>query len=197
MATVLFKRGDSATMDDTPIRDGLLFFNEETHKIMMDNGNERLQYGGTIDLISDVDEATSDNVYSASATNNLFPQKSTVVDSKANALAVTQQHIPLGCLAFKEALGTDDYSNVGDGTISGGLVALRGETLSATLAVGATTLVFNSTTMTANSYVDIYTSDPKTQPSEVAFNDSAKQIIITFKGDHEASVRIRVIIRNM
>ena len=29
MSTVMFKRGDDITMDNTPIQDGLLFFNEE------------------------------------------------------------------------------------------------------------------------------------------------------------------------
>ncbi len=38
MATVLFKRGSSADMADTPITDGMLFFNEEDFKIYMDNG---------------------------------------------------------------------------------------------------------------------------------------------------------------
>ena len=132
MATVLFKRGDNTEMDDTPIKDGLLFFNTEDNKIYMDNGNQRKQFGGGTDLIDNPTEATEQNAFSASGSLDLFLQKTTVVDTKANALAVTQNYIPLGCLAFKEMLGTTDYSGVAN-TVSEGLVKLRGETLQGTL----------------------------------------------------------------
>lgn len=123
MSTVMFKRGDDITMDNTPIQDGLLFFNEEDHKIYMDNGNQRLQYGGDTALISSASQASSTNAFNASASVNLFLQKTTVVDTKANALAVTQNYIPLGCLAFKEMLGTSNYSSVG-ASVSAALINL-------------------------------------------------------------------------
>lgn len=124
MSTVLFKRGSSADMADTPITDGMLFFNEEDFKIYMDNGSERIQYGGDTELISDPSEALLTNAFSARGSLDSFLQKTSVIDSKNNALTITQNYVPLGCLAFKEALGTSDYSSVGDGTISGGLVNL-------------------------------------------------------------------------
>ena len=62
MSTVLFKRGSNAQMADTSIQDGLLYFNTEDHKIYMDNGSERLQYGGDTDLISNPSNATVTNV---------------------------------------------------------------------------------------------------------------------------------------
>ena len=123
MSTVMFKRGDNITMDNTPVQDGLLFFNEEDHKIYMDNGNQRLQYGGDTALISSASQASSTNAFNASASVNLFLQKTTVVDTKANALAVTQNYIPLGCLAFKEMLGTSNYSSVG-ASVSAALINL-------------------------------------------------------------------------
>lgn len=125
MSTVLFKRGSAADMADTAITDGLLFFNEEDYKIYMDNGTERIQYGGDTDLISNPTEALLTNAFSARGSLDLFLQKTTVVDSKSNALSVTQNYIPLGCLAFKEAIGTNNYSGLGDGTISGGLTNLN------------------------------------------------------------------------
>lgn len=125
MSTVLFKRGSTSDMNDTNIQDGLLFFNTETFKIYMDNGTERIQYGGDTDLISNAEDASLVNAFNAETSLGLFSQKATVVDSKANALSVTQNYIPLGCLAFKEALGTTDYSTVGNGTISGALVSLN------------------------------------------------------------------------
>ena len=128
MSTVLFKRGDMATMNSTPVTDGLVYFNEENNRIYMDNGNTRYQYGGDTELISAPNAATASNAFNATASLNLFSQKTTVVDTKANALAVTQNYIPLGCLAFKEALGTTDYSAVGNGTISGGLTTLNTRT---------------------------------------------------------------------
>ena len=123
MSTVMFKRGDNITMDNTPVQDGLLFFNEEDHKIYMDNGSQRLQYGGDTALISSASQASSTNAFNASASVNLFLQKTTVVDTKANALAVTQNYIPLGCLAFKEMLGTSNYSSVG-ASVSAALINL-------------------------------------------------------------------------
>lgn len=196
MSTVLFKRGSNAQMADTSIQDGLLYFNTEDHKIYMDNGSERLQYGGDTDLISDPSNATVTNVFSATASLNIFPQKETVVDDMTNALAVTQNYIPLGCLAFKKAVGTTDFSAVGDGTISGGLVALRGETLTATLAAGLTTLTLNSAILTANSYIDVYTDDYDVSPLSVAYSVVQKTITLTFAAQ-QASKIIKVIVRNM
>lgn len=125
MSTVLFKRGNTADMNDTAITDGLLYFNEENYKIYMDNGTERLQYGGDTELIANPAEATLTNAFSARGSLDLFAQKTTVVDSKASALSVTQQYIPLGCLAFKETIGTTSTTGIGDGTLSNGLVAVN------------------------------------------------------------------------
>jgi hypothetical protein len=162
----------------------------------MDNGSERLQYGGDTDLISNPSNATVTNVFSATASLNIFPQKETVVDNMSNALAVTQDYIPLGCLAFKEAVGNTDFSAVGDGTISGGLVALRGETLTGTLAAGATTLTLNSAILTANSYIDVYTNNWKVAPSNVTTNNISKTITLTFDSQNN-SVQVKVVVKNM
>lgn len=196
MSTVLFKRGSNAQMADTSIQDGLLYFNTEDHKIYMDNGSERLQYGGDTSIISNPSSASVTNVFSATASLNIFPQKETVVDDMSNALAVTQNYIPLGCLAFKEAVGTTDFSNVGDGTISGGLVALKGEILTATLAAGETTLTLNSTILTANSFVDAYTDTYKVVPKDITTDDIAKTITLTFSSQSN-SVGVKVIIKNI
>lgn len=196
MSTVLFKRGSNAQMADTSIQDGLLYFNTEDHKIYMDNGSERLQYGGDTDLISNPSNATVTNVFSATASLNIFPQKETVVDDMTNALAVTQNYIPLGCLAFKEAVGTTDFSAVGDGTISGGLVALRGETLTGTLAAGQTTLKLNSTILTSTSDITVLTDNWKIAPSNVVGNAINKTITLTFNTQN-ISVGVKVIIQNL
>ena len=123
MSTVLFKRGNTTEMDNTPITDGMLYFNTTDSKIYMDNGNTRLQYGGDTSLISNPAQASNSNAFSATGSIGLFLQKTTVVDDKAAALAVTQNYIPLGCLAFKGAVGTTDISTIGDGTISGAILS--------------------------------------------------------------------------
>lgn len=194
MATVLFKRTDN--INDVPIQDGLLVFDTLNFKIYMDNGNTRLQYGGDTDLITDPQDATVTNAFSATGSLNLFLQKTTVVDTKSNALAVTQNYIPLGCLAFKEMLGTSDYSLVGDGTVSGALVSLRGETLTATLAIGETSLVLTSTILTSDSYVDIYTDTFGINPKTVTVDNTTKEITLTFDAQ-SATVGVKAVIRNM
>jgi hypothetical protein len=123
MSTVQFKRGNTTEMDNTPITDGMLYFNTTDSKIYMDNGNTRLQYGGDTSLISNPAQASNSNAFSATGSIGLFLQKTTVVDDKAAALAVTQNYIPLGCLAFKSAVGTTDISTIGDGTISGAILS--------------------------------------------------------------------------
>ena len=194
MATVLFKRTDDQST--VPIQDGLLVFDTSNYKIYMDNGTERLQYGGDTDLIADPTEATVTNAFSATGSLSLFLQKTTVVDTKANALAVTQNYIPLGCLAFKEMLGTKDYANVGDGTVSGALVSLRGETLSGTLAIGATTITLNSSILTSTSYIDVYTDNWTVTPKTVVSNATNGTITLTFKAQ-SATVAVKVVVRNM
>ena len=196
MATVSFKRGTTTQMNNTPVTDGMLFYNTENHKIFMDNGSERLQYGGDTDLISDPSEATVTNVFSATSSMDLFPLKTSVLDSKTNALAVTQEHIPLGCLAFKEMLGTNDYSSVGDGTVSGGLVSLMGERILATLPAGDTTLILNSSILTSTSDVTVLTDNWEISPSNVVGDATAKTITLTFSAQ-SASVGIKVIIQNL
>lgn len=196
MATVSFKRGTTTQMNNTPITDGMLFYNTENHKIFMDNGSERLQYGGDTDLISDPSEATVTNVFSATSSMDLFPLKTTVLDSKTNALAVTQEHIPLGCLAFKEMLGTNDYSNVGDGTVSGGLVSLMGERILATLPAGDTTLILNSSILTSTSDVTVLTDNWEISPSNVVGDATAKTITLTFD-TQSVSVGVKVVIQNL
>ena len=194
MATVLFKRTDDQST--VPVVDGQLVFDESNFKIYMDNGTERLQYGGDTDLITDPKSATVTNAFSATGSLNLFLQKTTVVDTKSNALAVTQNYIPLGCLAFKEMLGTENYANVGDGTVSGALVSLRGETLNGTLAIGETTLTLNSSILTSTSYIDVYTDDWAVTPQSVVSDATNKTITLTFKAQ-SATVAVKVVVRNM
>lgn len=122
MSNVTFKR--SPNVNSIPIVDGQLIFDETNNKIYMDNGEQRLQYGGDVSLISSVDYATANNAFSALATTELFLNKNTVVDSKTDALAATEQGLPVGCLAFQSAIGQADYSSI-DNTISACLLTIN------------------------------------------------------------------------
>ena len=75
MSTILFKRGTTTEMNNTPITDGMLYFCTSDYKIYMDNGSTRLQYGGDTSIISNPSQASATNVFSASASVNLFLQK--------------------------------------------------------------------------------------------------------------------------
>ena len=55
MATVSFKRGDTATLNSTPITDGMIYFNLENKHIYMDNGSDRLEYYN--DMVSFMDNS--------------------------------------------------------------------------------------------------------------------------------------------
>lgn len=132
MSTVSFKR--SANVNEIPIVDGQLVFDETHNKIYMDNGNERLQYGGDVSLIEDVSYATSNNTFSANGSLNIFTQKLSVIDNKDSALAATEQHVPVGCLAFQSVIGNADYSGVGN-TISDSLITLNNNITNVTTSI--------------------------------------------------------------
>jgi hypothetical protein len=194
MSTVIFKRTDDTS--SVPIVDGQLVFDETNYKIYMDNGSTRYQYGGDTDLISNPSSATVTNAFNASSSLNLFLQKSTVVDTKANALAVTQNYIPLGCLAFKETIGTSNYSTLGDGSISGALLALRGNISTGTLLTGNTSLTISVPTLTANSFIDYYTSVYKAIPTDAVVNYNSKTITLSFDSQ-DVDVTVKVVIKNV
>ena len=123
MASVTFKRTNN--IDSVPIVDGQLIFGTSDKKIYLDNGNTREVYGGGsgTDLISDVSDATDNNAFNANATVNLFTRKSSIVDTKAEIQSVTQAGVPLGCKGFNEVIGTGDISELGDGSVTGAILA--------------------------------------------------------------------------
>ena len=91
MSTALFDRGTEEQMNLTPITDGLVYFCTSNNRIYMDNGNTRLQYGGDTTIIQDVYDASETNVFSASASTNLFLQKTNLC--KPSAVGVW--HVPM------------------------------------------------------------------------------------------------------
>lgn len=119
MATVLFQRGDTDKLNSLPRTDGLIYFNTDDKRIYVDNGTSRDIYGGFPPIIDNLSDATDSNVLSASASANLFPQKTSIVDS--NPLSITSSHTPLGCVGFKSVIGTTNISGIGNGTVTGAI----------------------------------------------------------------------------
>lgn len=150
MATVTFRR--TADVNSIPIVDGSLVFDLAHNKIYMDNGDTRIQYGGDTDLITNPSIASTVNAFSAVGSLDLFLQKTNVINTKAEALNITQNNVPLGCLAFKEMLGTSDYSAVGDGTVSGAITNLNGR--ANTAQTGVNNLVSQLKTGSTSFYFD-------------------------------------------
>lgn len=150
MATVTFRR--TADVNSIPIIDGSLVFDLAHNKIYMDNGDTRIQYGGDTDLITNPSIASTVNAFSAVGSLDLFLQKTNVINTKAEALNITQNNVPLGCLAFKEMLGTTDYSGVGNGTVSGAITNLNGRTNTA--QTGVNNLVSQLKTGSTSFYFD-------------------------------------------
>ena len=170
MPTITFRRDANITSASIPVVDGQILFDTATHQLFMDSGSERYQYGGSVEIVSTTPAARADNVYSALASNQIFLQKTTIIDSKSNALAVTQQYIPLGCLAFKETIGTTNFSSVGS-TVSSALVALGNR---ATTVEGKVSTIENE--LTANNrriYMDY-------QGGKYGYNTSANRGADTF-----------------
>lgn len=170
MPTITFRRDANITSASIPVVDGQILFDTATHQLFMDSGSERYQYGGSVEIVSTTPAARADNVYSALASNQIFLQKTTTVDSKSNALAVTQSYIPLGCLAFKETIGTTNFSSIGS-TVSSALVALGNRT---TAVEGKVSTIENE--LTANNkriYMDY-------QGGKYGYNTSANRGADTF-----------------
>lgn len=102
MANVNFCR--SSNVDELPIIDGQILFDTTNKKIYLDEGFNRIQYGGDTSIIQKIQDSEKFNVFGANATLEIFTQKASVVDSKEDALSVTEEHIPLGCLAFRDEI---------------------------------------------------------------------------------------------
>ena len=196
MPTITFRRSSNVSEQTIPITDGQIIFDTSRNIILMDNGNVRNQYAGATQLVSTTPEARIDNAFNAQATAQLFLLKTTVVDSKANALSVNQNYIPLGCLAFKETIGLSDYTQLVGNTISDCLVSLRGETVQGTLYEGETEMTLLSSTLQSNSYISIFTGSYAIVPKNAIANVEDKTITLYF--DPQAvNVNVRVLIRNL
>ena len=94
--TVLFKRGDSATITSTPVTDGQILFDTSGNgKMYLDNGTERLEMGGAITVDASLSKTSTNAIQNKAVTGN-------ILNSLAEVSAATQQNTIAGALALKE-----------------------------------------------------------------------------------------------
>ena len=97
MATVLFKRGDSAEITSTPVIDGQILFDTSGNgKMYLDNGTDRLEMGGAVTVDASLSKTSTNAVQNKAVTGN-------ILNSLTEVDAATQQNTIAGALALKEA----------------------------------------------------------------------------------------------
>ena len=104
--TVLFKRGDSATITSTPVTDGQILFDTSGNgKMYLDNGTDRLEMGGAITVDASLSKTSTNAIQNKAVTGN-------ILNSLAEVSAATQQNTIAGALALKEGLGGFSFKTV-------------------------------------------------------------------------------------
>ena len=94
--TVLFKRGDSATITSTPVTDGQILFDTSGNgKMYLDNGTDRLEMGGAITIDASLSKTSTNAIQNKAVTGN-------ILNSLEEVSAATQQNTIAGALALKE-----------------------------------------------------------------------------------------------
>lgn len=94
--TVLFKRGNSATITSTPVTDGQILFDTSGNgKMYLDNGTDRLEMGGAITVDASLSKTSTNAIQNKAVTGN-------ILNSLAEVSAATQQNTIAGALALKE-----------------------------------------------------------------------------------------------
>lgn len=95
--SVLFKRGDSATITSTPVIDGQILFDTSGNgKMYLDNGTDRLAMGGAITVDASLSKTSTNAIQNKAVTGN-------ILNSLTEVDAATQQNTIAGALALKEA----------------------------------------------------------------------------------------------
>ena len=109
--TVLFKRGDSATINSTPVTDGQILFDTSGNgKMYLDNGTDRLEMGGAITVDASLSKTSTNAIQNKAVTGN-------ILNSLAEVSAATQQNTIAGALALKEVNSSLKWKSIYNGAI--------------------------------------------------------------------------------
>lgn len=94
--SVLFKRGDSATITSTPVTDGQILFDTSGNgKMYLDNGTDRLEMGGAVTVDASLSKTSTNAIQNKAVTGN-------ILNSLEEVSAATQQNTIAGALALKK-----------------------------------------------------------------------------------------------
>lgn len=114
--TVLFKRGDSATITSTPVTDGQILFDTSGNgKMYLDNGTDRLEMGGALTVDATLSKTSTNPVQNRAVAGVMLDTLSDIgnVTSKGfltDALAVKELNTNVNEL--NNSLGKSDTENI-------------------------------------------------------------------------------------
>ena len=174
--TVLFKRGDSATITSTPVTDGQILFDTSGNgKMYLDNGTDRLEMGGAITVDDSLSKTSTNAIQNKAVTGN-------ILNSLEEVNAATQQNTIAGALALKEA--------------SKAIGAWLGPY---TIPSGSTSYVISDASITETSIIDVYPSNAtadimaEANPSVSKSTQSAGSMTIVFENATTAVITIEAV----
>ena len=133
--TVLFKRGDSATITSTPVTDGQILFDTSGNgKMYLDNGTDRLEMGGAITVDASLSKTSTNAIQNKAVTGN-------ILNSLAEVSAATQQNTIAGALALKEVNASLNVKSIGKyvNIPANGYIGITFETEGAYAVIGIVT----------------------------------------------------------
>ena len=154
--SVLFKRGDSATITSTPVTDGQILFDTSGNgKMYLDNGTDRLEMGGAVTVDASLSKTSTNAVQNKAVTGN-------ILNSLAEVDAATQQNTIAGALALKEAnsnLGGCSFEQEGDNFYVVGADAVRKKLGSSGIGGTLETVAVRDRTVMTRNYIFNNTGD--------------------------------------
>ena len=161
--SVLFKRGDSATITSTPVTDGQILFDTSGNgKMYLDNGTDRLEMGGAVTVDASLSKTSTNAVQNKAVTGN-------ILNSLTEVDAATQQNTIAGALALKEAnsvlketnsnLGGCSFEQEGDNFYVVGADAVRKKLGSSGIGGTLETVAVRDRTVMTRNYIFNNTGD--------------------------------------
>lgn len=152
MGNVLFTRGNTATINATPITDGQILYNTTAGTQYLDNGTTRIQIGQNITVDAVLNVSSSNPIANSGVAGVMYT-------SLSDISVITQSGSLPDALAVKE--------------LNNKLIVHTG-----TLTAGQTSITISDSSITTNSILDFYTSIYGVNPSTVTV--SSGNIVLTF-----------------
>lgn len=173
MANVLFKRGNTATINGTAISDGQLLYNTTTGQQYIDSGSTRKEVGKPVDTTL---STTSTNAIANNALTN------SIINTTAEVSAITADNIPCGTKPVKELINSltanakHFYFDYKDGKYGYNTSELRGADTFTPFKSGLTLIkqegnIASSQSMSQITYYDTISISSITMDLNTSFNN--------------------------